>query len=464
MDDGGRVRLWLRRVTERFRSSLFGVPLLWILGAVVVSSALVELDRRLGDADLPEVLDATAGSSRGLLTAIATGMIAAASVVFSLTLVALQLSSSAYSPRVLRTFLRDRVQQHVIGLVTGTFTYSLLVLREISTPADGTAEAFDPHISVSVATVLAVVSLVALIASINHTAQMMRVDNVTAELVAETRAAIIERLPEEPDTRGDTVAVQAPGEVPSRVDSEQATAAPDPDGMGAVVTATRSGWVQQLSVEALRQGMDTGSTVRLSVAVGSYVAVGTPLLTVWPVPTDDDALQQAEKLRGAVVIGGERTLQHDVAFGLVMLEDIALRALSPGVNDPNTATAVLPQLTELLLEILCRRPAPTRLAVGGSEILQPSELTHGDFVRVALDQIRRAAQSQPAVLESLVRTVRDLGDELIRRRRHTPDALDALRHQLRAVATQLPRSTLSDDDRTGLIDLVESVEWYPESR
>ena len=130
---------------------------------------------------------------------------------------------------------------------------------------------------------------------------------------------------------------------------------------------------------------------------------------------------------------------------------------------PNTATAVLPQLTELWLEILCRRPAPTRLAVDGCEILQPSELTHGDFVGVALDQIRRAARSQPAVLESLVRTVRDLGDELIRRR-HTPDALDALRHQLRAVATQLPRSTLSDDDRTGLIDLVESVEWYPESR
>ncbi len=350
-DRGGRVGVRLRELLERFRGSLFGLPAMWVAGGVALALLATELDHRNGDFGLLGVRS-TVDSSRALLSAIATGTIAAASVVFSLTLVAVQLSSTAYSSRVLRTFLRDRLQQNVIGLVTASFAYSLLVLFQIRGPLDESGDPFVPRLSVFLALVLAIASLLGLIASINHTAESLRVSNVTETIVLEVRAVIEERFPLQP--RGE-IAVQAPAQVPDRLRPADDDAVPEPEGVGATVTAKRSGWVQQISVPALRATLEAGSTVRLEVAAGSYVPEGAPLLTVWPAPADEQAAErQQEALRGAVALGRERTLQQDVAFGLLLLEDIALRALSPGVNDPNTAVAVVPQLGELVLGILSR--------------------------------------------------------------------------------------------------------------
>ncbi|MCB0991735.1 MAG: DUF2254 domain-containing protein, partial [Acidimicrobiales bacterium] len=129
--DGGRVSIWWGTFVERFRTSLFGVPALWIAAAVLGSYASTRLDQAGTGWELPGFLDTTVASARSILAAVSSGTITAASVVFSLTLVSIQLSTSAYSSRVLRSFLRDRFQQHMIGVVTATFLYSLLVLREV---------------------------------------------------------------------------------------------------------------------------------------------------------------------------------------------------------------------------------------------------------------------------------------------------------------------------------------------
>ncbi len=396
-------------------------------------------------------------SSRALLSAVATGTIAAASVVFSLTLVAVQLSSSAYSSRVLRTFLRDRVQQNVIGLVTASFAYSLLVLVQIRGPLDESGEPFVPRFSVFLALVLAIASLLALIASINRTAQSLRVSNVTRKIVREVQAVIDERFPLEPRNE---VAIQAPQQVPDRLRPPPDTSIPEPDGVGAIVTAEVSGWIQQISVPALRAALEPGATVRLDVAAGTYVQQAAPLLTVWPPPADPRAAErQQQELRGAVAIGDERSLQQDVAFGLLLLEDIALRALSPGVNDANTAVAVVPQLGELVLHILSRPLTPAQATYQDCEFQRPSEPTYADYVETAFDQIRRAAADQPTVLATLIRTLHSVGDELIRRRLAAPATLDALRSQLDSIDESIAKVDLVMADHERLIELFDRIEW-----
>ena len=396
-------------------------------------------------------------SSRALLSAIATGTIAAASVVFSLTLVAVQLSSTAYSSRVLRTFLRDRVQQNVIGLVTASFAYSLLVLFQIRGPLDEAGEPFVPRLSVFVALVLAIASLLALIASINHTAQNLRVSNVTRKIVDEVQMVIDERFP----VGGrEEVALQAPRQVPDRPRPAPGTSMPEPDGVGTMVTADRSGWIQQISVPALRAALEPGSTVRLDVAAGTYVQQDAPLLTVWPPPVDPEAAErQQQLLRGAVAIGDERSLQQDVGFGLLLLEDIALRALSPGVNDANTASAVIPQLGELVLDILSRPLTPAQSSYQDCEFQRPSEPTDADYVGTAFDQIRRAAADQPGVLATLIRTLHSVGDELTRRRHGSPAALDALRSQLDSMEESIAKVDLVTADHERLTELFDGIEW-----
>lgn len=455
-DGGGRAGVRLRELLDRFRGSLFGLPSLWVAGGVLLAIVATEVDHRNGDVGLLGV-GSTVQSSRALLSAIATGTIAAASVVFSLTLVAVQLSSSAYSSRVLRTFLRDRVQQNVIGLVTASFAYSLLVLLQIRGPLDEGGEPFVPRISVFLALVLAIASLLGLIASINHTAQSLRVSNVTRKIVREVRVVIEERFPFEARNE---VAVQAPRQIPDRLREPPDSSVPQPDGVGTVVTASRSGWIQQISVPALRAALEPGSKVRLDVAAGTYVQQGSPLLTVWPPPVDPQAAErQQQDLRGAVAVGNERSLQQDVAFGLLLLEDIALRALSSGVNDPNTAVAVIPQLGELVLDILSRPLTPARTTYDDCEFQRPSEPTYADYVGTAFDQLRRAAVDQPEVVGTLIRTLHSVGDELTRRRLASPAALDALRAQLDAIDESLASVRLVTADRRRLTELFDGIEW-----
>ncbi len=450
----GDVGVRLREVLDRFRGSLLGLPSLWVAGGVLLAVVATEIDHRNDDVGLLGV-GSTVQSSRALLSAIATGTIAAASVVFSLTLVAVQLSSSAYSSRVLRTFLRDRVQQNVIGLVTASFAYSLLVLLQIRGPLDESGEPFVPRLSVFLALVLAIASLLGLIASINHTAQSLRVSNVTRKIVREVRDVIDERFPFE---SRNTVAIQAPREVPDRPRAPTDALVLEPDGVGAVVTSGRSGWVQQISVPALRAALEPGSTVRLDVAAGSYVQEDAPLLTVWPPPADSTAAaRQQQQLRGAVAVGNERTLQQDVGFGLLMLEDIALRALSPGINDANTAIAVMPQLGELVLDILSRPLTPAQVSYEGCEIRRPSEPTYADYVGTAFDQIRRAAVDHVDVTATLIRTMHSVGDELLRRRRSSPPALDALRSQLDSIDEAISGIDLVTTDRTTLTGLLGAI-------
>lgn len=561
-----------RSLVERFRTSLFGLPSVWIAGSVGLWLVMRELDDLFDPDQLPGVLETTVDSARALLGAVASGTIAAASVVFSLTLVAIQLSSNAYSSRVLRTFLRDRFQQNMMGIVLATFSYSLLVLRDVRGPIAEGGDAHVPSVSVTFAVILALAAILALLASISHTSQSVRVSRVSSSVREDTRTVILAQFgpprtsghtqvgPADDDLPGERGVVsgpasgesapasgesgpagrvpfdlQAPGVTPSPLavatGETVESCEPPADAPLVVAESVSGGWVQQVSVDALVDALDgvrsraaarspadarsgAGSepgaeaasppnrsaestsgdarvVLRLEVAVGTYVSAGAPLVTLWRVARDaeregapgnapdggNDAAGMGhdrsqtwddlggrglDELRsevlGAIRVGPERTMQQDIAFGLTMLEDIALRALSPGINDPNTAGAIIPQLGELLLEIMLRDLPPTRMVAGDITIVRPAAPGYLDYIEAAFGQIRRVSADQPAVRLTMMRTLATIASELERRGVAVPEVTSALRLSMRRL---VPDTCPGDDPAVvAANELLAATDWF----
>ena len=449
--DGGGLAIRVRALVDRFRSSLFGVPVLWMVATIALSRLVIELDSSVDPISLPPLILTTVDSARAILSAIASGTITAASVVFSLTLVAIQLSSSAYSSRVLRIFLRDPFQQNMIGLALSAFVFSVLVLREVRGPVEEGGVPYLPSIAVAVAIIFALAALLALLASINHTAQQLRVSTVSREITREVLAVVAERFR---DPSGDS----APADHDGKSDAGFVEFPSSPVSPGRVVTAGRSGWVQQISLQALLETVEPHDAIRIEVAVGMYIYADAPLVTIWT-SKPSSLIGLEKRIREAFGVGDQRTLQQDVAFGLVMLEDIALKALSPGVNDPNTAHAVIPQIGEVVLQILSQKVPARFVVVDDRRIFRPSEPTHHDFVALAFDQIRACSRSQVTVLASILVTLQTVRSELVRRDRVTREALAALQAQVGAVLAEIRLSGATEQGQASALALLDRTAW-----
>jgi uncharacterized membrane protein len=384
----------LRAVRDRVRGSLFYVPSLYVVLAVVLAWLVIRVDGQLLDGSDGSrfLLSVTVESGRALLGTIAGATITVAGIVFSVTVIAVQLASSEFSPRVLRNFLRDRFQQNVIGVVVGTFTYCTFVLATIRVTGVGDTDAPRPSLPVTVAIVLAVASILGIVAFIDHSARSMQVGHVIRRVTAETRARIAVLYV-------DHVHRGEPCDEPP----------PVPDGDPVVIRAWEMGWIQQLSEAALCGSTAPGSYLRVDSGVGAFVVADTPLVTIWGDPDPD-----LEGIREAFVLGPERTMQQDVMFGIRQLVDIGLRALSTGVNDPTTAYEVIVHLGAILADVLqTDLPPRVRIDGDGRTLVLSDRHDHEAHVNRAFGQLRIAGAGQPAVLIRLLRTLHLL-DELLR--------------------------------------------------
>lgn len=439
--DGGIGILRFRTWIDRFRQSLFFLPALFVLGSMITALALVEVDRGLGNGDLPEFFATTVDNARSILATIAGGTIGAASVVFSLTLVAVQLASSQFSPRVLRGFLGDTFQQFVMGIVVGTFTYSLLVLRVVRAPLDAnTGEPFLPQISVIVAVVLAVASLLAVLASIDHTAKRLRVGSVLDRIAEEALGTIDTRYPNPVGDEDDTVA-GSDIEVVAERDQPQIEERGQPDD-ALVVHAKRSGWVTQLSMQGLIEAAPEGSTVLLDADVGDYLVTHTPAVRLWPV-AEDDRQRTADALRAAIEVRKTRTMQQDVEFGVLQLVDVALRALSPGINDPNTAIEALGRIGTVMATLLRRTLHSRVVETEKCTVIRAEHLDYRQYLDGAFDPILRYSRTEPMVLASMARTLGFLrwgAPPLSKEAGEAVDArFDAIEHDLELIPVERDR-------------------------
>ena len=368
----------IRARLDWLRSRLWFIPGTFAGGAVLGALILVPVDRRVDGHMVGEVsslmFSGGPDSARLVLSTISAAMLTFTGLVFSLTMLVLQQASSQLSPRVMRTFLRDRVNQTVLGLFVATFLYSLLILREVRTPAAGSP--FVPLIAVSVSYLLLVTSVGAFVFYIHHMAQAIRAISVLRSVANETRTAISRLYPE------------GIGDEPEATPPSHPARPPDwvvvLEGESGVITSVDDGRLVRLARE-------DELTIEFLHMVGDFVPQGAPLLRIWSRASGDSPAEPPPGgLKNAIQVGPERTMTQDTSFGFRQIVDIAARALSPGINDPTTALQALDQLHDLLRRLAIRQlPSPSRLDEDGVVLLHLPRPDWADYVSLALDEIRQ---------------------------------------------------------------------------
>ena len=383
-----RRRLRLRAVRDRLRESLLFLPALMLLVSAAVAVVLAGIDSRHQSRPLPWTFTFAPGTASTLLGIIAGATITTAGVVFSLLVVSLQLASGQFSPRVLRGFWRDRFGQVLVGLLVSTFVFCVRALAQLDPHAKHA-----PALTVMFALLLALASVVFMVVYLDRISRRQYVGNIVARVAGET-LRLIDELP-----YGRHVGMPVGDAVP----------APGVGTMGEplIIRSPGDGWVQQISRRAVIAGAPAGSVVRLETRVGGYLVRGTPLASIWPRPADPAAC--AALIRAAVILGPARTMQQDIDFGLRQLNDIALRALSPAVNDPTTAIEVVLRIGSIMRPlVLAELPAQSVRDQAGRILLTPFDLDHGEYLTHAFDQLRTYAAAHPQVLTAIARTQRML--------------------------------------------------------
>jgi uncharacterized membrane protein len=348
--------------------------------AVALSFAIIGADSHLRDDMLREqgwVYTGGAEGARAVLSVIAGSIITVAGTTFSITIAALSLASAQFGPRLLRNFMRDTGNQVVLGTFTSTFLYCLLVLRTVRGLEDDT---YVPHLSVTIGVFLAVASLGVLIFFIHHVAESIQVSHIIDVVGKELDGSLRRLFPERigrPVQPGQSIALKA--ETPIR--------------------ARGNGYVQAVDSEKL-VSIATRTEVALNLIVrpGDYVIPGE---TIAIAASELDDAQESE-VRESITLGRIRTTQQDAAFAFLQIAEIAIRALSPGVNDPFTAITCIDRVTAGMC-ILADRSLPdsARLGKDGAVRLITRPFDYTELVTAGYGHIRENASGQRQVSEHL---------------------------------------------------------------
>jgi uncharacterized membrane protein len=386
-----RLLLSFRHVMYSLRGGFLVRPLIIALtlgSAGALLSALEEAVPALNTV-APKILfpsHADPQVAQVILAAIAASMMTVVSIVFAILLMTLTLASMQFSPRIIVSFARDRVTQRTLGIFLGTFSYCVAALPA----ARSLPQPFSPALTVLGAMLLALACVAWLLFFIHHISQAISVNHIVEKIAGETEAIIDEIMPE-----------------PRRRRRMPPAPVPEPTEREAAVSSDVSGYVRFIDIGRLVfLARSYGVSIRIDRRVGHFVPAGISLLTV----SKGDRLSRlrSAELRGAFDIGPTRTLQQDVEFGILQVVDIALRAISPAVNDPSTAISCVDQLSRILIRFAAREE-PASLLYDPPGTLRVSMPWPGfdQLVDAAFDQIRLYARGDVAVS---LRMLRALGD------------------------------------------------------
>ena len=402
------LALW-RRLVDRLDEAYWPTPAACVALGAALSFALVQVDRGLARRGITVAFTGASDSALSLLSTIASSMLTLTALVFTITIVVLQLASTQFSPRALRTFLRDRQNQLTLGLFLATFVYALVALREVR-GRGGAVEEFIPGLTITGSFALVLVSVVVFVHYIHHIAQSIRAVTIVERIGDETRATIAHLHPDEGSE-----------EVLEQGEDEGARGA----GGDVVVEAEAPGVVASVDVARLVEvATTTGVTARLVPCVGDFVATGMPLFRL-----EGAGARQAEEadLRATVVLARERDARQDVAFGFRQLVDIAERAVSPAVNDPSTACLCIDQMHDLLRRLAARPDAATVHRDDRGVVRAIVELvTWEGYVAQAFDELRHWGATSHQVRTRLQGMLDDLLRAVPEARRPPLEARDPL--------------------------------------
>jgi uncharacterized membrane protein len=433
----------LRASWDYLRGTYWAVPSAMAAAAMVLSVGMIQLDRAVTATLLDRLSWVYTGGpdgARAVLSTIAGSMITVAGVTFSITIVALTLASQQFGPRLLRNFLRDMGNQIVLGTFVSTFLYCLLVLRTIRGTDDGE---FVPHLAVTLGVLLAMLSLGVLIFFIHHVATSIQASRIIAKVASDLDVAANNLFPERMG-RADFDAADeiSPAALVSTGTCESRA-----------VRATTAGYVQAIDAERLMAvARDQDITLRLHVRPGDFVRTDTVLMTVCAASVAADWTD--EPLQNVLIIGVERTGTQDIEFFINQLVELAVRALSPGINDPATARSCIDRLEHALCDLASRRfPSPVRNDADHTPRVVACPVTFATLVDGAFAEIGRYGQSSVSVTCRLLEAVRNISACVRRDGDRRP-----LSEQAAAIVERSRRAEMATCDR----DRIE--EWYNAAR
>ncbi|WP_167760905.1 DUF2254 domain-containing protein [Geodermatophilus sp. DF01-2] len=385
------------RLRDSFTGALWPLPTALIVLAFALGLVLPIFDEILntGEEPLALVFEGGPSAARGILSTIAGSIISVTTLLFSLTIVTLQLASSQYSPRLLQTFVRDRVVQVCLGVLLATFVYALVVLRSVRSADESGESAFVPRLSVTVGFLFALASVAALVTFLAHQTRQLRVETMMRQVHAESTDTI-ERL---------ATQLQADEQPDGPLSAVPAHARP--------LCARASGFLVRTDEGPLLEALSgCGAVLRLDRRPGESVVEGTPLAWVWsdggtvepPVGDLEAALQRH------VALSFERSPAADPSYGLRKLVDIAARALSPGINDPTTAVHALSHISALMGRLSSRETWHRRVAAddGVHRLLLPS-WDHAALLDLSVTQIRSYGRQDTTIVERLFAVLAEAG-------------------------------------------------------
>jgi uncharacterized membrane protein len=383
----------------RFRSAMYALrggflirplTIAIILGAAgAVLSSLEETVPAIG-AWVPSILFPSRDDpqvAQVILSDVATSIMTVVSIVFAILLMTLTLASTQFSPRILISFIRDQTTQWTLGVFLGTFSYCMAALPA----ARSLPHPFTPVVTTSGAMVLALVSVGWLIFFIYHISHSINVNHIVDRIARETELVIDEFMP---NPRTSFAQLQI---------SESKNAADE-----TALRSQQSGYIRYVDVGRLLYLARTHHVrVRVERRVGHFVPEGVPLLTLSP--SDRITAEHSAQLIAALDIGPTRTLQQDVEFGVIQIVDIALRAMSPAVNDPSTAISCIDQLSRILIKWVSRAPPPSYLFAPPHvlRVIVPTIELEG-LLDTAFEQIRHYGAADEAVSLRLLRAFNDI--------------------------------------------------------
>jgi uncharacterized membrane protein len=407
---------------EYVAGALWVLPCIAGVLALIVGAVLSLVDIPPGAPLSALAFQGTADDARALLVTVSGTVVTVLALVLGLTVVALQLSSTQFSPRILRNFLRDRPNQVALSVFVATFAYSAAGLYTVGLSAGKRIETY-PRLAVSGSIVLLFASLAMVVFFADHLAHSIQIDAITQRVERDT-LAVVQDIPDVEDT---AVPQAPPWAVP--------------------ILSSRSGYVQTAHPELiLPTASKYGVHLLGRVRVGEHIVAGTPLAWIWrPSPEDEtpDPQPFLDVLDASIGIGFERTLQQDAQFGIRQLVDVACKALSPAVNDPYTAVQAIDHVSVVLCAMAARPLGPlvARDPSGPSVVIIPGR-RFGDYLAVMCGLIRRYGSHEPTVSMALLRLLENCANVTI----DEPDRWAAIAEQAGLILDDAQRAITQPAD------------------
>jgi uncharacterized membrane protein len=405
------------RAREYVRGSRWVIPLAGSLPGGILGSGVLETDRAV---DLPSYWQYSPATASTVLAAIVGAMAALTGFVVTVTVLVVQMATGTFSARYMRLWYRDRMLKVTLAVLVGTLSFAFALLRRVE-------EDFVPDLGVTMAGVLVVVSLLLFLFFFDrfiHRLRPVAVAALVAEAGQRTFAEVVRTA------RADGIRLQA-----SETDRDPTF----------VVRSNRAGAIQAIDLEGLvRWAREHECEVVLARVVGDFVAAGTVLLHVHGAT----GATPERELRGAIALGDERTIQQDPAFALRIMVDIAIRALSPAVNDPTTAVQVINHLGETLRQIGSTKLAPTRDRRNTGPAVVIGVRRFEDFLSLGVTEIREYGATSVQVMRRLRAMLDELSEEVLPE--HRTAVLDEITRLDATVDAHWGRSV--DLDRAGVAD------------